>query len=367
MRSRHSPRWFAPARFLACGASLAVLAGLLLACSTPGSGARATPLAAATHPPLPAPASAITATLPSLSPLPERTPASERVRVQTANSSQTYAVYGTTAEEIFSYIDAYGPLNDKGERGSGLTEVKWSLQWDSNRDQRACTIATMTIHLDLKVTLPALDRAERLPLALRAGWDGFAAAVAAHEQRHVDIAVRGASTLKGKMEAITPRSPCSALETEVANVWSAQQQQTDGEQARFHADEQARIGALRDPLRAQIDANRTKIDGQRTQIAALDSNIRDLSGQIEVLSANLNSLKSQLASIESQYQGQTLPPSVNQLYESLRQQYNGLIPAYNALVDNYNSTLNRRNALTTENETLRTATNDLVDRFNWTR
>ena len=60
----------------------------------------------------------------------------------------------------------------------------------------------MTIKLDIKVTLPVLDHPERLPADLRASWNGFSAAIAAHEQHHVDIALTGASNLKDAMTAI---------------------------------------------------------------------------------------------------------------------------------------------------------------------
>jgi predicted secreted Zn-dependent protease len=285
----------------------------------------------------------------------------------TSTANQTYAVYGATTEEILAYIGSYGPLDDQGQRATGLTETNWTLTWDNNHDQRACAIVSMTIKLDIKVTLPALDRPERLPADLRASWTGFAAAIAAHEQRHVDIALGGASNLKDTMASIAGSSSCAALESEVNTAWSAEQARTATAQNQFHAQDQARVGAVRDPIKAQIDGNRARIESLKTTIATLDGSLRELSAQMDTLSNNVSSLKSQLASIDAQYPNPPLPPGVSQQYDSLRQQYNALVPAYNALVDNYNSTLTRRNAAADESESLRIATNNLVDKFNWTR
>jgi predicted secreted Zn-dependent protease len=307
---------------------------------TPGASAAATPAAAA---------------------------AADRIRLMTSTSNQTYAVYGASTEEILSYIGSYGPVDDQGQRATGLTETNWSLTWDNNHDQRACSIVSMAIKLEIKVTLPALDHPERLPADLQASWTGFAAAIAAHEQRHVDIALAGAASLKDTMSSIAPTTSCPALESEVNSAWSAEQARTAAAQNQFHAQDQARIAAVRDPIKAQIDGNRTRIESLKTTIASLDGSLAQLSGQMDTLSNNVNALKSQLSAIEAQYPNQAVPAGANPQYDSLRQQYNGLVPAYNALVENYNSTLTRRNAAADESESLRVATNNLVDRFNWTR
>jgi len=310
----------------------------------------------ATAEPIASPASAPTSTQPP-----------DRVRLTTTTANQTYAVYGSSTEEILAYIGSYGPVDDQGQRATGLTETNWSLTWDNNHDQRACSIVSMTIKLDVKVTLPALDHPERLPADVRASWTGFAAAIAAHEQRHVDIALTGASTLKDTMASIGAGASCTSLESEVNTAWSAEQSRTAVAQNQFHAQDQARIAAVRDPIKAQIDGNRARIDSLKATIISLDSSLRELSGQMDTLSNNVSSLKSQLGSIDAQYPNQSLPPGLAQQYDSLRQQYNALVPAYNALVDNYNSTLTRRNAAADESESLRVATNNLVDKYNWTR
>src|SRR5205085_10930474 len=119
---------------------------------------------------------------------------------------------------------------DQGQRASGLTETSWSLSWDNNHDQKSCAIVSMTIKLDIKVTLPALDRAERLPASLQSYWNDFSNAIAAHEQHHVDIALGGANDLKNAMAGIASQSSCSGLEGDVNNAWSAQQSKTAAEQ-----------------------------------------------------------------------------------------------------------------------------------------
>jgi predicted secreted Zn-dependent protease len=344
--------------------SLVLIAGVLIACSKPSSGRNPAP--AGPDVAQPAPSQVATASLPSLAATGTAT-APDRVRLVTSTATQTYSVYGASTDEILGYIGSYGPLDDQGQRATGLTETNWSLSWDNNHDPKACSIVSMTIKLDIKVTLPLLDHPERLPAALQGNWTGFAAAIAAHEQHHVETALAGASRLKDNMAAIVARASCTTLESDVNGAWSAQQARTAADQNQFHAQDQARVAAIRDPITAQINAGSARLESLKTQIASLDNTLRDLGAQMDTLSNSLKALKSQMTALEAQYPGLTMPPSVAQQYDSLSQQYNALVPAYNALVDNYNATLARRRASADEGDSLRASLNDLVDRYKWTR
>ena len=293
--------------------------------------------------------------------------AAERVNVSLSRSSQTYQVSGSTPDELLSYIENYGPVDDKGQRASGVTHYTSRLDWRSNGDQPACAIASMTIYVDLQVVLPALDSTANPSLGVRASWTQFANGVAAHEQRHVDIYTAGADGMKERMLAIQPTGGCSALESQVNNIWTGQQQAIDAEQELFHQDERRRVDAARAPLKVRIDANRAQLDSYNAQIDGLDASLNTLTGQLAPLKSLLDSLSAQLEAIEDRYQGQALPADVFPHYELLRNQYNNLIPGYNALIDQYNTLSQRRSALVSQAQALEDQTSVLVDQYNWTR
>jgi len=322
--------------------------------------------------PSPAPTSVITPPVQATAKLGAPPPAagtptalpSDRVTVVTTTRTTYYTVYGTTSDEILSYIQDYGPVDGNGTRGSGLTVYKPSLSWTSNNDPRACSIASMTITVDLQVQLPALDNPGRLPETLRNYWNAFAAGVAAHEQHHVDIYLRGAERIKQKMLAIAPASSCAALQAQVNQTWASEQAAIDQEQEAFHQAEAARIEAERAPLRAQIDANKARLGQLSAQITSLESSLNTLSAQIDSMQKLLDSLKSQFKAIE-QASPQGIPPDRYDQYQSLVAQYNALIPGFNALVDQYNSASAQHDSLVSQWNALASQTNALVEQMNW--
>ncbi len=282
-------------------------------------------------------------------------------------STSYYPVFGKSAEEIFAYMEAYGPVDDKGARASGVTHYKSRLDWRTSGDSSACTIGSMTIYVDLEIVLPVLDGLAQLPADLQANWRRFADGVAAHEQRHIDIYTAGANAVRSRMLALEPSAGCSALATNVNNVWTLEQKNTDDAQEKFHRDERARIDALRNPIKVQIDASNGRLAALTAQIANLDSNLTTLSSQMTPLKALLDSLQEQMRAIESRYPGQPVSGEIFQQYENIRTQYNNLIPSYNALIDLYNSQVAQRGQLAAQAETLRGQTNALVDQYNWSR
>jgi chromosome segregation ATPase len=225
----------------------------------------------------------------------------------------------------------------------------------------------MTIHIELQVVLPALDASSRPPANVLASWAEFVSGVAAHEQRHVDIYMRGAEQVRDRMQALAPAAGCAALETQVNGIWDRQQRATDQEQERFHSDERLRIESLRAPLRTQIESGRARLDGLTAEISAIDVTLNTLSSQITPLKTLLSELTSQMGAIESRYAGQPLPSDAYRQYESLRGQYNNLIPSHNALVAQYNTQTAQRAELLQQAQQQRDQLNVLIDNFNWTR
>ena len=293
-------------------------------------------------------------------------PDPERIQLKTTVSRQFYAVRGITTDAIFDYIGQYGPSDDKGQRGSGLTTSRWSYVWKGALNRSACGIDSITINLDLVVTLPQHAEPNALPAAIKTSWDQFAAGVNDHEQRHVDIYLDGAKGMKAQIAAITTKPSCDDLEKEIATVWSGQQTQIDAQQQLFHASEDARLQLKRAPLQVQIDANRSRLTALTRDLRALDATVQGLLSDASTLSGQIETLKSQLDQLDAMYPG-GLPGSVLQAYESLRKQYNDLIARYNSLVDQYNAGLERRTAVSSQYDELQNATNSLVDSYNWMR
>jgi predicted secreted Zn-dependent protease len=290
----------------------------------------------------------------------------ERVHLRTSEQTRSYSVHGPSSEAIFDFIERNGPTDDSGQRGSGLTAAKWSYVWKGNAGKEGCGIASLTISVDLVVTLPKHEAPQTLTPTVLKSWERFAQDVQSHEQHHVDIYLQGASTLKQRMSEIPPQASCELLEKEIGSVWANEQKVIDTAQEQFHSNEEARINGQRKPLQTQIESNRTKLAAYGKDIRDLDASVASLRNEIKAVEAKIEPLKTEMERIESQY-GNNLPPVVYVRYENTRADYNTLIARYNALVDQHNSALDRRNRVAVDYESLVEDTNDLVDTFNWTR
>jgi predicted secreted Zn-dependent protease len=292
---------------------------------------------------------------------------SDRIVLASNTSTKYYSVTGTTTVDIFDSIDRNGPRNDKNEKGSGLTAASWAYRWQPQNSPDGCIIASMTITLDIVVTLPKHANEASLSTALQQKWDQFEASVAKHEQTHVDINLDGATTIRDKMRAIKSAATCDALGKQVDALWTGEQQAIETRQNNFHANEDARIASLRAPLQSQIDVNRGRISTLATQIQGLDSSLETIKSDLTNASNQLDALKGQIDAILEKYPSGNLPSDVFSQYEDLWRLYNALAPNYNQLVAQYNSAIAQRNQVADEHDQLVDATNVLVDQFNWAR
>ena len=286
------------------------------------------------------------------------------ITVETTVETEYYTVLGSSTQEILSYIKEHGPIDGTGARASGLTRAEWSLEWSRTSNESSCRIRTMTILMDLVIVLPDLD-ITALATGLHESWATYAENIAIHEQRHVDIYVVGAQTLKDRMEGLTAQPNCSLLEAQVTGVWEEQRAQTNAEQDQFHAQEDARIESARRPFRDQIDLNNARLADLLYAIDALDAQIDTLDDQIETAAPQVEGLSLALKAIEEEYKGRSLPDDVRQQYESLRSQYIALLPAYNMLVNEYNAAVTERNQLAAQHGALTAETNALIETYNW--
>ena len=98
---------------------------------------------------------------------------------------ETYAVSGQTAEQLYLSIGEKGPM--VGGAGSGrrvIAHTFFKLTWqrDYQPQGSACVLKTARPKLIITYTLP--KPAGKLPPALQARWDAFAAGLIAHEKVH---------------------------------------------------------------------------------------------------------------------------------------------------------------------------------------
>ncbi len=296
------------------------------------------------------------------------TPQREWVVLKTSSSTRYYSVRGTTTGVIFDDIERNGLFDTKARRAIGLTSGEWSIDWRGIETRPGlCSPESMTITLNLVVTLPQHDQLNDLSRDIRTNWQRFAARVAAHEQRHVEIYLNGAKTTKTRMEAIlTKPSACSALENVIRRLWAGQQAEIEKAQDQFHLEDEAKIQNDQKPLQAQIDVNQTRLTAIGAEILSLEQTLGDLKRQRDTTHASIDAVKAEMA------KSGAAPPTCSQSrltsrIQALCQQYNTLVAAHNALVDQHNGAVSRRNSLADEHNRVIAVTNGLIEALNWTR
>jgi predicted secreted Zn-dependent protease len=291
----------------------------------------------------------------------------EGVFLQTSVKTDYYSVEGASTEAIFRFIEQNGPTDGQGKRGSGLTSVVWAYDWKGSRENDgSCSIASMTIHADMSVLLPRHANEAGLSPEILQHWRDYAAGVAKHEQRHVDIYTTGANDIKDEMSSIGKVDNCDELENRIESIWADEQARINGLQQAFHNEEGQRLAAARAPIEAQINANRVRLDSLQSQIADLDKQISGLKSEISTLDVQIDNVETQIKQITDQFPG-TLPDTVKSRLEALVIQRNELLVAYNGRVEAHNTALSSRATLAAQYEPLVAETNDLVDQFNWSR
>ena len=296
------------------------------------------------------------------------TPPREWVVLKTSSSTQYYSVRGTTASAIFDAIDRNGLFDNEARRAVGLTSAEWSIDWKGSETRPgACSAESMTIALVLVVTLPKHDQLNDLSQSVRTNWQRFAARVAAHEQRHVDIYLNGARKMKSLVEATSTRtSSCSELESKVRGIWESQKAEIERAQNEFHLEDEARLREGQKPLRSRIDVNQTRLGAINSEIRGLDQTLENLKRQRDRTRAEIGAVKAELAKSGASLAScpQSRPTSGTQ---ALCQRYNGLVTAYDALVEQNNGVVSRRNTLAVEHNRLVAVINDFLEDLNWAR
>jgi predicted secreted Zn-dependent protease len=211
---------------------------------------------------------------------PPPAPPRQPIGVETGVSTRYYPVRGTTTAVIFAAIDANGLVEMSGQRAVGLTTAEWKLtSGDVDARTVPCVFPSLTVTLHLVVMLPRHETPDDLPADIRSSWERFVARVAAHEQRHVDIYLEGASAMKARLEATRTAVTCPDLEKAIDAAWRAQQAAIERAQAEFHAADETTARGEREQLQARLDGIRGQLEPVDAEIHRLDAELADLRRQ----------------------------------------------------------------------------------------
>jgi len=299
---------------------------------------------------------------------PTPTPQRERVTLKTSSSTRYYPVRGTTTLAIFDDIDRSGLFDSKAHRAVGLTSADWNMDWQGRETRPGlCGASSVAITLTLVVTLPQHKRLNDLSPDITASWGRFAAGVAAHEQRHVDIYLAGARRVRTLMETTLARpASCAELGSKIRGLWASQQADIERAQDQFHIEDEARRRDDRKPLQAQIDINQARLSALSAEMRTLDQNLAALKRRYDTTQGELNAIQAEMGKSGAS------PPSCSQSgvtrrIQALCQQYTARVAAYNALVEQHNGIVSRRGHLADEHDRVVATTNTLIEALNWTR
>jgi predicted secreted Zn-dependent protease len=252
---------------------------------------------------------------------PPPAPSQQPVVVETSVSTTYYSVRGTTTAAIFTAIDGNGLVETSGQRAVGMTSVDWKLT-SGDVDARAvpCVFPSLTVRLQVKVTLPRHETPDDLSADLRDRWERFVARVAAHEQRHVDIYMEGAKAMKERLEASRTAVSCADVEKAIDEAWRAEQAEIERAQKEFHTSDETTARSERDALQARLDGTRAQLDPVDAEIRRLDAEIVELRRQADAGRADVVAQHNALAG-----RRRTLAEEHNRLVADA----NGLIDALN--------------------------------------
>ena len=285
-------------------------------------------------------------------------PITDAVKVKVTNSTQYFSVGGDTTTEILASLETNSPRQDNHRRAAGVTAASGSLAVE-------CSPYTVTIDLKVVVTLPQHDHLDRLPEDLKLRWRRLVASITAHEQRHVEIFVDGARTLKRRVEAIPISRPCPDIHQEIQTIWTRQTNETNVAQDKFDTDDAERVEIDRKPLRTRIEANQARLAAIESEIRDLERTGEDLRRQIEVVQPRLQAVVVKMGKANASPVG--CPGArPNTPVSALCQEHHDLVEASNQLVRRYDGMVAQRKGLVSEYEQVHAATNALIDAYNWT-
>lgn len=128
-----------------------------------------------------------------------------------------YDIEGDTPQALSAALAASGPEFD-GHRFFGMTE--WSLSADYRVKDEAggCTLAEVTVEIDVETQLPHWRESWRGNGALRTEWYQFLGSLDRHERGHRDLAREAADAVRDRLTTLRSET-CETMRREAQ--WAA--------------------------------------------------------------------------------------------------------------------------------------------------
>jgi predicted secreted Zn-dependent protease len=123
-----------------------------------------------------------------------------------------YAVGGGDLQAVREDIARKRPWKEEQD---GFT--RWTVTWSfTTRDSRsACSIDTIQTKTDITITLPRWTVPVTADESMRASWQRYLTALAAHEDGHKRIALAAAAEVRKRISQTKPAADCAAMEQSI--------------------------------------------------------------------------------------------------------------------------------------------------------
>lgn len=209
-------------------------------------------------------------------------PEPDVVAASTQSRDSFYEVRGATADAVFSSIGRRKLGNTPGRSASGLTESKLSYSIESvSGSNKPCRVLSLSLDLDIKVTLPRHANPGVLDPDARRNWEIYATAVEAHEYRHVEIELRGLEELAERLRRSLSEGRITAPgKTSCANYVNELLQQqrvlTKSRHASFHEEAAQEVRDLQTMARMRLDNLDSAMRQDQATVAEFDQLIRSV-------------------------------------------------------------------------------------------
>lgn len=124
-----------------------------------------------------------------------------------------YPVHGGSLAEVWRDIGRQGPhQRHRGLYAQALAEIRYGWNIAYRREGRTCRVGGATVTVKVTIVLPDWAEKARAAAPLQAAWRRYIAAVRAHEEAHLAMALRTAAALDRLAGTAPPAGDCRRLE-----------------------------------------------------------------------------------------------------------------------------------------------------------
>lgn len=149
------------------------------------------------------------------------------------STTKTYAISGSTGDELLSQMDRKGPKHGFLTRAIAQTRyaITWDIAWSS--DDKGCRVDDVNAKLDITYSYPRVT--SKLAPPLRKRWETFLRGVKKHEEMHGAIARRMVAAAERSVSKVAIRRDpnCRAARAEAKRRVDAVYAKYEAEQRRF--------------------------------------------------------------------------------------------------------------------------------------